>query len=51
MAKGFIGFGICARCGDTQGPWGWHPGTGWLCEDCEEMENEIIVEGENEKTD
>ena len=36
MAKGFSGFGICCECGDIEGPWGWHPGKGWICKKCEE---------------
>lgn len=41
MNKHFCGFGICTRCGDMQGPWGWYEGIGLLCEDCE-AKNEVI---------
>lgn len=33
------GIGYCAKCGDTQGPWGWYQGV-WLCEDCGEKADE-----------
>lgn len=29
----FGGIGICAKCGDTQGPWTWSEGR-WLCDSC-----------------
>ena len=28
------GIGHCVYCGDTQGPWGWYDGIGWICDDC-----------------
>lgn len=28
------GIGHCVLCGDTQGPWGWYEGYGWICDDC-----------------
>jgi hypothetical protein len=28
------GIGHCVLCGDTQGPWGWYNGIGWICDDC-----------------
>lgn len=32
--------GCCISCGDTQGPWSWYEGIGWLCEECEESYEE-----------
>lgn len=33
------GIGHCVLCGDTQGPWGWYEGYGWICDDCIEGGN------------
>lgn len=30
------GIGHCVLCGDTQGPWAWYNGIGWICDDCVE---------------
>ena len=38
MNKHFAGFGVCIICGDTQGPWGWSEGIGWVCDKCEEKD-------------
>ena len=28
--------GHCVLCGDTQDPWAWYNGIGWICDDCVE---------------
>lgn len=45
MGIGFAGFGICTRCGDTQGPWGWDESSGWLCDNCarEKSDEKIFI--------
>lgn len=30
------GIGHCVLCRDTQGPWAWYNGIGWICDDCVE---------------
>lgn len=30
------GIGHCVLCEDTQGPWAWYNGIGWICDDCVE---------------
>lgn len=30
------GIGHCVLCGDTQGPWVWYNGIGWICDGCVE---------------
>lgn len=42
--SGFIGIGICAECGDTEGTWVWFEGR-WLCDSCVERKKK------NEKAD
>lgn len=59
MMVGFAGFGLCTRCGDTQGPWGWYDRSGWLRDDCaremrdENNDNQVQeaneASGENQK--
>ena len=38
MNKYFAGLGVCALCGDTQGPWSWEEDIGWVCDECEEKD-------------
>ena len=38
MNKYSTDFGVCALCGDTQGPWSWEEDMGWVCDDCEEKD-------------
>ena len=49
MSKRFSGFGICSSCGDVEGPWGWYPGKGWLCEKCEERVMDRWISAKDQK--
>ena len=52
MGRGFNGLGVCAQCGDTEGPWSLVSGL-WLCDDCaaevtETKNNDLNEEDEKE---
>ena len=49
MGRGFNGLGVCAQCGDTEGPWSLVSGL-WLCDDCaEEVANKEDNNGDDNR--